>query len=501
MHNETLFSLDYDISNWTVSSFSADSFAEDHERRRLESKFMKITEVTENFDRRSVSYQLSKRESLHRWLKYREGFSSDLVSKLLDEFNVKSGETILDPFLGSGTTAVVCNILGINSIGYDILPMTKISIDAKKSVMKYDLSELKDLYNAIERLTTPNSFKKRTNYINITEGAYSESTARDIEYITQWNIKSKYSTEAKNLVTLSIVNSLEKVSYTTKDGQYLRWDNRSAKMISSEEKRAKAGKKPIATKLDKGVLPSIKEAVLNELKSVILDIENIQKTTSNQPDSTITFIEGSALFELVKLQGDTISGVITSPPYCNRYDYTRTYALELAYLNTSEAKIKGLRQDLLSCTVENKSKLDKLKERYISINRLDDFMHTLDVVNNTKALQEINESLSNRLANGDINNKGVLRMVNEYFTELAFIYAELFRVCKSGAKVAFVNDNVRYGGEVIPVDFISTEIAEQLGYKPIKIYTLKQQKGNSSQQMKKFGRVPLRKSITIWEKV
>ena len=91
-------------------------------------------------------------------------------------------------------------------------------------------------------------------------------------------------------------------------------------------------------------------------------------------------------------------------------------------------------------------------------------------------------------------------MVDGYFTELGFIYEEISRVCKSGAKVAFVNDNVRYGGEVIPVDFLSTEIAENLGFIHVKIYTLKQLKGNSCQQMAKYGRIPLRKSITIWQK-
>ncbi len=45
-------------------------------------------------------------------------------------------------------------------------------------------------------------------------------------------------------------------------------------------------------------------------------------------------------------------------------------------------------------------------------------------------------------------------MVNEYFTELSFIFAEIFRLSKHGAKVAFVNDNVRYGDEIIPVDFV-----------------------------------------------
>ena len=91
-------------------------------------------------------------------------------------------------------------------------------------------------------------------------------------------------------------------------------------------------------------------------------------------------------------------------------------------------------------------------------------------------------------------------MVEGYFTELAFLYAELYRVCKKGAQVAFVNDNVRYGGEVIPVDFLSCLFAEQFGFHVKKVYCLQQKKGNSSQQMAKFGKVPLRKSITIWEK-
>ena len=47
--------------------------------------------------------------------------------------------------------------------------------------------------------------------------------------------------------------------------------------------------------------------------------------------------------------------VVTSPPYANRYDYTRTYALELAYLGYNSESLKKLRQTLLSATVENKS--------------------------------------------------------------------------------------------------------------------------------------------------
>ncbi len=89
-------------------------------------------------------------------------------------------------------------------------------------------------------------------------------------------------------------------------------------------------------------------------------------------------------------------------------------------------------------------------------------------------------------------------MVEGYFTELAFVFAEIFRTCKSSSPIAFVNDNVRYGGEIIPVDLLTTDIAASLGFIPEKVYVLPQRKGNSSQQMSRFGREALRKSITIW---
>lgn len=159
-----------------------------------------------------------------------------------------------------------------------------------------------------------------------------------------------------------------------------------------------------------------------------------------------------------------------------------------------------MRQNLLSCTVENKSKIRELEKFYTSIGRHDDFEKITGIIASCAPLHEILIALKHRSDNGEINNKGVLQMVEGYFTELTFLFFELFRTCRKGAKVAIVNDNVRYAGEVIPVDFISTLLAELIGFRPVKIYTLRQLKGNSSQQMKKYGRVALRKSITVWEK-
>jgi len=49
----------------------------------------------------------------------------------------------------------------------------------------------------------------------------------------------------------------------------------------------------------------------------------------------LKFVERSALFELPKLENNILDEIIISTPYCDRYDYTRTYTLELSYLNTA----------------------------------------------------------------------------------------------------------------------------------------------------------------------
>lgn len=492
----------YDINEWKVSCFSADAFYSQIERTRIETKFIQLTEVTDKFNRQSVSYQLSKNDSMHRWLKYKEGFSSELVNLLLDEFNINTGDTVLDPFLGSGTTSLVSKLRGINSVGCDILPMTEVAINVKKSVFKYDVTMLKKILETFSTINIPSNIRDKPSYISITRDAYPSKTESELCFFSKWNNDSEYPKEVKDLITLCILNSLERISFTAKDGQYLRWDRRSSKIIEAETKRKLAGKKPFTTVLDKGELPSLRETLLKELSNVIVDIELIQHDVNNVlfDNASLQVINGSALWELPTLKEESINGVITSPPYCNRYDYTRTYALELVYLGKNEDQVKELRQELLSCTVENKSKKERLKEHYMELGRLTDYETIISILNKNKTLSEINNALIARQQNRDINNKGVLKMVDGYFTELAFIYAELYRLCKPNSYVAFVNDNVRYGGEVIPVDFLSTEIAEQIGFIPIKIYTLKQQKGNSSQQMKKYGRIPLRKSITIWKR-
>ena len=117
---------------------------------------------------------------------------------------------------------------------------------------------------------------------------------------------------------------------------------------------------------------------------------------------------------------------------------------------------------------------------------------------NHNALQEVLYWLNTYNGEGQLNNSNIPRMIANYFLEMALVIFEMSRVLKPGGKVAMVNDNVRYAGEEIPVDLILSDFAEAAGLSTRNIWVLGTGKGNSSQQMGKYGRAELRKCVYVW---
>jgi hypothetical protein len=277
---------------------------------------------------------------------------------------------------------------------------------------------------------------------------------------------------------------LENISFTRKDGQYLRWDYRSGR---------RQGKKIF----NKGEILAFDRAIADKLHQIVDDLrsgelpDDLFATVRSKTEVKLRF--GSCLEILPRLKSKAYDSVITSPPYCNRYDYTRTYALELALLGVSENGLAQLRQEMLSCTVENRAKdLLALNPKW---------KPAVAVADNQPLLQSILAYLDAQKELGLLNNNGIPRMVRGYFYEMACVIFESARVLKSGAPLIMVNDNVRYAGASIPVDIILSEIAGQLGFEVEHILVLPNGKGNSSQQMGAHGRDALRKCVYLWRKV
>ena len=459
----------------TSATSTADACTE--ARRSLYDRFADRISVKHELSRKLVSYQGNKKVPGLRWMKYKEGFSARLVEDLLGQTEAK---TVLDPFSGTGTAPLAAGSMGLVATGIEIMPVGNLSaraVVAAANGLNY-VSFFQSSQKLINSLSS-NSYEVDLlfHHIPITERAFPKETEQDLAKARKF-VAEVHDPSLHTLLTLACVSVLEEISYTRKDGQFLRWDPRSGRNVSQ--------------KLHKSELPTLAQALQKRLSEIMNDIPELQRKYGG---ATPTFVNGSSLTELKKLPDESYDAVVTSPPYANRYDYTRTYALELVYLGYDADRLKKLRQELLSATVENRSKRELLLREYGETPLL---KHAFRMTENQAALQEALHVLRQEAHN--LSNRNVILLVENYFTEMALIVNELARLVTPGGSVFMVNDNVRYHGQEIPVDLILSDFAEQSGFRCEAIWTLNRGKGNSSQQMGRFGRQELRKCVYHWRK-
>jgi DNA modification methylase len=449
---------------------------------QLEQRFKGRLRQDASLSRALVSFQANKARPVYRWYKYKEAFSAALVEHLLSRYQVTRGP-VLDPFAGSGTALFAASGLGLDAEGIELLPIGQQIIDAKQTVDRgFGPSD----FDALQRWVMLGPWKHAVRPISlpelrITRGAYPAATKESIElYLGAMEQEPE---RVQRVLRFALLCILESISFTRKDGQYLRWDYRSGR---------RQGKK----QFDKGAILSFDEAIGTKLGEIIEDATAtpIQPSLFSLPivPGSVQLLAGSCLELLPELPANRYSALITSPPYCNRYDYTRTYALELALLGVGEREVAALRQAMLSSTVENRPKA------LLQMNPA--WQEAIAVTNGQALLQRVLSYLEASKGAGDLNNNGIPRMVRGYFYEMACVIAECARILQPGVPLIMVNDNVRYAGASISADLILSDIAEQLGFTVEDILILPSGKGNSSQQMGQHGRAPLRKCVYIWRK-
>ncbi|MGI2335732.1 MAG: hypothetical protein ACRKGH_03700 [Dehalogenimonas sp.] len=381
---------------------------------------------------------------IYNWYPYKHSYSKDLVLNLLEHFGLTSGSWVLDPFCGGGNTLLTCKNAGINSQGYDILPFAVFLTRAKTS--NYNAETVQAALELL--IESKHAFAEgyEPSTIPIYGRAFGENTQRWLHHIKS-RIDKIMDLDTRNLATLAVLSILESVAKVAKSGGFLRIIERS-------------------------------EASCEELERKFIDrfrsfLDNVK--TNTLPEPPLSFAElGDARKLPLARQYDA---VITSPPYPNRHDYTRIYSLELAYhFLADNDQLKRLRYRTLRSHVE-------AREQYFPDEYNEPF--------------QLTTLLNQALANG-FNNPQVYTMMRGYFADMFMVLKEIKKSLKSNGRVAVVVSNVRFAGTMIPVDELLLEIGQQAGLKPVDLWVARY-RGNSSQQMKTYGRMPTRESIVQWE--
>ena len=388
----------------------------------------------------------NKRLPVYNWYSYKHSFSRNLVIELLEKFGLNNRDRILDPFCGSGTTLLASKEIGIPVQGIDILPLSVFISNSK--LLRYDKRRIETAINELEILLAENN----TDYtINKTKKEllitfFREDILDEILFIREW-IERKDDEETRYFFLTALLSILEDVSYTHKDGGFL---------------RVLKGKK----------IPDLKSVYLSKLYKMVRDIEFI----NNLPNTYAEAIEGDA--RKTMFEPASFSAVITSPPYPNRHDYTRVYLLELVtgFIDTQK-EIKTLRYHSVQSHVEARRKF--IAEDYTLPNTLNTILQKLEEIS--------------------LPNRQIIKMLEGYFEDMHLVLKEINRLLRPNSKVAFIISDVRYGGIKVPVGDILINLGNNIGLE-FKEKITARMRGNSPQQMKKYGRDPIEENILIWER-
>lgn len=197
---------------------------------------------------------------VHRLHPYKGKFIPQLVEYFLDnhtdEFKkdtyFKNGDTVLDPFMGSGTTLVQANELGINSIGIDVSSFNCLMSEIKLG--KYDYSILGHSISGI--IAKLNDFNLDSKFIKF------ESELTDCLY--KFNFKNFPSPEFKRLIYQKKID--EKFFSSEKNKEFLSVYYRLLKKYGIEIKQNK-----LESFLDKWYTKSVRKEidfVFGEIKKI-----------------------------------------------------------------------------------------------------------------------------------------------------------------------------------------------------------------------------------------
>lgn len=414
---------------------------------------------------RIMQFNKNKELCIHRWYPFVEGYSKEFIESIVNEQNQKV-DLCLEPFSGSGTTALELSTKGINCISFEVNPFMFTLSKAKLKVSLYKQRTIKSHILKMKKYIVSlddDKINLYSGFSTLIEGTEKKKWNIDREvFIAIEKIKSAIdnlsTTLYKEIYIICLANILLEYSNLYRNGKCLSYKKGWKDNLYSQEQ----------------VITSF----FNFINNVI--IEDLKKLeTNNFSNHNLLFLGDARKLIFDNVDDNSIDLIITSPPYLNSRDYTDSYMLELKALNflTNYNEIKNLREQTIRSHVQ--LKIRNLKGIQSSI---------------LKATITKIESLS---GNSTVWNTEIPNMIIAYFEDMETIFNGMYQKLKKGRRIYFNVSNSAYFGVLINTLEICSEIAENIGFEVVEIRKARYL-NPSPQQKEKIGK--LLEGVIVLEK-
>ena len=378
----------------------------------------------------------STRYSVHGLHEYKGKFNPQVVKALLNILGVEPGQSVLDPFCGSGTTLVECSHLGIASCGIDVNPLAVFLSNAKTQALATPAAELRTALNELAQSLRSADAKA----VEVDDGprlAYLKSwfDGDALQAIELTLKKTKSVAGGMSAVFLASASNLLR-DYSLQDPNDLRVRRRKTK------------------------LPTVPftDAFLAACDASIRLIEASQSLLGVNPASGRAVLGDVAAFAPADAP-HPFDAVITSPPYAMALPYIDTHRLSLVWLSLIEPeRIRSLESELIGS-----------REIY----GRDGARMILDMRRNEKGLPESEFEFCNMLQSSigerdGFRRRAVPALLYRYFASMQRSFRAIRNVARSGAPFALIvgqNHSVLGGvRREINTPAHLTNIAEKAGW-------------------------------------
>jgi hypothetical protein len=390
----------------------------------------------------ATTNQAAQGTAFQRWFHFKEAFSPSFVSTAIETLGFKP-DHVIDPFGGSGTTGITCQLLGIDATTIEINPFLADVIRAKTTPI-----------NAEELIKAAQSFRHGL---------------------------------ARTKADLGVLASLPPTFIESPDKQRWIFSRDFAERLSQYLKCIRQIADPSIQRFFRVALGAILVECSNvyvngkgrryrgrwqetQADGSLLDFrfheqfntafEDIHRFAA-RPATHVDVVHGDSRVAMRALQRPA-DLIVFSPPYPNSFDYTDIYNVELWTLG------------YLTSSVDNINLRRSTVHSHVQINRdaKTPAHKSATLVSAVKLLQDKRDELW---------DSRIPEMVLGYFRDLELVLVESLRLVTERGKVLMVVGDSGYAGVLIDVPTILAELGREVGFKNVQTFEVRKMRASAQQ--------------------